>query len=75
MATLRSTESLPDKSQTVADVHKLLALAGVHWKIRTVNALVEIFEAEENVSVQDVLKILGEMKKVKTFSVLVNRRS
>jgi hypothetical protein len=42
-------------------------------KSRTVNALVEIIDARPNVSVDALVDVLEELKKIKTYSVLINR--
>ena len=64
---------LEDKWQIVAEVRGLLAVAGMPMKSRTVNALVEIVDAEPDVSVEALVQVLDELKRIKTYSVLVNR--
>jgi hypothetical protein len=66
-------EPLADKWQVVAELRSILALAGMPMKSRTVNALVEIIDARPNVSVEALLEVLEELKKIKTYSVLINR--
>ena len=63
---------LEDKWQIVAEVRSLLAMAGMPMKSRTVNALVEIVDAEPDVSVEALVQVLDELKRIKTYSVLVN---
>ena len=64
---------LPDKWQIVAELRGLLAMCGLPMKSRTVNSLVEIVDGQPNVRVEDVMRVLDELKKVKTYSVLVHR--
>jgi hypothetical protein len=66
-------EPLEDKWQVVAELRSILAIAGIPMKSRTVNALVEIIDARPNVSVDTLVAILIELKKIKTYSVLINR--
>jgi len=64
---------LEDKWQVVAELRSILAIAGIPMKSRTVNALVEIIDARPNVSVDTLVAVLIELKKIKTYSVLINR--
>ena len=64
---------LPDKWQIVAEVRGLLAMAGLPMKSRTVNSLVEIVDSQPDVSIEALVQVLEELKKVKTYSVLVRR--
>ena len=64
---------LPDKWQVVAELRGLLAMCGMPMKSRTVNALVEIIDGQPDVRVEDIMGVLDELKKVKTYSVLVHR--
>ena len=66
-------EPLEDKWQVVAELRSILAIAGIPMKSRTVNALVEIIDARPNVSVDALVAVLEELKKIKTYSVLINR--
>ena len=66
-------EPLEDKWQVVAELRSILAIAGIPMKSRTVNALVEIIDARPNVSVDALVDVLEELKKIKTYSVLINR--
>ena len=66
-------EPLEDKWQVVAELRSILAIAGIPMKSRTVNALVEIIDARPNVSVDTLVAVLIELKKIKTYSVLINR--
>ena len=66
-------EPLEDKWQVVAELRSILAIAGIPMKSRTVNALVEIIDARPNVSVETIMTLLEELKKIKTYSVLINR--
>jgi hypothetical protein len=66
-------EPLEDKWQVVAELRSILAIAGIPMKSRTVNALVEIIDARPNVSVDALVSVLEELKKIKTYSVLINR--
>ena len=66
-------EPLEDKWQVVAELRSILAIAGIPMKSRTVNALVEIIDARPNVSVDALVGVLEELKKIKTYSVLINR--
>lgn len=65
---------LEDKWQVVAELRSILALAGMPMKSRTVNALVEIIDARPNVSVEAIIAVLEELKKIKTYSVLISRK-
>ena len=67
------TGPLPDKWQIVAELRGLLAMCGMPMKSRTVNALVEIVDGQPDVRVDDIMRVLDELKKVKTYSVLVHR--
>ena len=64
---------MPDKWQIVAELRGLLAMCGLPMKSRTVNSLVEIIDAQPDVAVDDLMHVLDELKKVKTYSVLVHR--
>jgi hypothetical protein len=66
-------QPLEDKWQVVAELRSILAIAGIPMKSRTVNALVEIIDARPNVSVETIMTLLEELKKIKTYSVLINR--
>ena len=66
-------QPLEDKWQVVAELRSILAIAGIPMKSRTVNALVEIIDARPNVSVDALVGVLEELKKIKTYSVLINR--
>ena len=66
-------QPLEDKWQVVAELRSILAIAGIPMKSRTVNALVEIIDARPNVSVDALVAVLEELKKIKTYSVLINR--
>ena len=66
-------QPLEDKWQVVAELRSILAIAGIPMKSRTVNALVEIIDARPNVSVDALVSVLEELKKIKTYSVLINR--
>ena len=68
-----ASEPLEDKWQVVAELRSILAIAGIPMKSRTVNALVEIIDARPNVSVEALVAVLEELKKIKTYSVLINR--
>jgi hypothetical protein len=68
-----SSAPLEDKWQIVAELRSLLATAGMPMKSRTVNALVEIIDARPDVSVEAIVAVLEELKKIKTYSVLVTR--
>ena len=74
-APMEGTSSAPleDKWQIVAELRSLLATAGMPMKSRTVNALVEIIDARPDVSVEAIVAVLEELKKIKTYSVLVTR--
>ena len=68
-----ASEPLEDKWQVVAELRSILVIAGIPMKSRTVNALVEIIDARPNVSVEALVAVLEELKKIKTYSVLINR--
>tara|TARA_B100000780_G_scaffold255967_1_gene204860 strand:+ start:99 stop:305 length:207 start_codon:yes stop_codon:yes gene_type:complete len=64
---------LEDKWQVVAEIRSILSTAGMPMKSRTVNALVEIISIKPDISVEAIVAVLEELKRIKTYSVLVNR--